>query len=180
MKKIFLLFLLCISLCNVTFAFSGKRICIDVVNALTYESMTPENIEWRTYLYNIVAKKFKDECKQTTDFGYVVRLEYLRMYDISKGVEAFEYDEELMQKYNDFRASLFDHILEFYIDRYITFEDLGMTDIVITLKVKDASNIKGEPLAVYQDFRMDIPNSKKDEVFREILYNLVNQYYNGK
>lgn len=179
MKKIFLLFLLCVTLCNVSFAFTANKVCIDVVNALGYESMTQENIDWRTYLYGIVAKEL-NENKVNTDFGYVVRSEFLRLHNINKGVEEFEYNQQLMKEYNAFRASLFDYILEFYIDRYITFEDLGKTDIAITLYVRNVNDVKGEPLGSYQDFRMDIPNAEKDKVFREILHNLLKQYYNGR
>ena len=177
-----MLFLLvfCLSFCCSVFAAPAHKVCVDVCAMSGYDSPDVGDDKWYSDVYGMLAEELNAN-GVLTEHSKDVWAEFVRSLGNGKG--SVYIDEKkgktAHEMFADFRKDRFDHILKFKTDRFVTYGDLGTSDIAVTLTVLKADDVDGAPLAVYKDSRTDMKASERDEVFKRMIKSMVDRYVNG-
>ena len=180
MQKIFLFILLYLSFCSVSFAAPAYKVCVDVYAMSGYDSPDVGGDKWYYDVYDILSKElqFHGIVSENANDVWAEFVRSVRRDPKSAALNLNSTDAKTM--YANFRKDRFDHILKFQTDRFVTYQDTGISDVAVTLTVLDSSDVNGKPLAVYKDSLTDQKSLDKTGLLRDMVKTVVNRYVHSK
>ena len=170
MKRLFLALTLMLCVASSCFAASAPKVCVAVYAMDGYD--TPVEDVWYSDTYKLIAKELEANGISSANANDVWK-EFV--YSTGKLGKTLNKDE-VKKSYNDFRKERFDHILMFKTDKFVTHPNTNTCDVAVTMTVKKATDMDGEPLVVYKDSASNRNASERDTILSSMIKDMVNCY----
>jgi len=178
MKKVLFLVLSLICICGSVLAAPAHKVCVDVKAVSGYDSPDVGGDGWYDDVYKVVAESLSKHGIHSEHSKNVWR-EFV-YYTEKTGVRDKEPRIDAHKLFADFRKDRFDSILVLETTRYVTYKDKGLSDLAITLTVKDPKDIDGTPLYVFKDSKTSMRNVDLFNELKVMSDGLIERYANSK